>query len=154
MEKQNRYVDQWHLTVKPTGETYIHSCKSRLSLLQPQGASCSRSWQIPWKMHSCKIELAAVIDGNGEEKTLTRLMSLQKKMKKWCEQRCTRRWVSKESELNHLYMTSQQFGTHGWKEHRQICIEDLKFVVKPWNWRNRVHWVGRGSDKNSTRWPV
>ena len=67
-------------------------------------------------------------------------MSLQKKkMKKLCEAKVYQIWEPKESELNHLYMTSQQFGTHGWKEHCQICIEDLKFVVKPWNWRNRVH---------------
>ena len=61
LNEKAKQVDQWHLTVKSAGgaggrfsirlcsslETYIHSCKSRLSFLQPQGASCSRSWQTP-----------------------------------------------------------------------------------------------------------
>ena len=56
-----KQVDQWHFIVKPAGgaggrfsirlcsslETCIHSCKSRLSFLQPQGTSFSRSWQTP-----------------------------------------------------------------------------------------------------------
>ena len=53
-----------------------------------------------------------------------------------------------------FYMTSQQFGTRGRQEHHQICIEDLKFVKIPGTGETEyTEWV-RGSDKNSTRWPV
>ena len=42
-----------------------------------------------------------------------------------------------------FYMTSQQFGTCGWQEHHQICIEDLKFVKNPGTGETEyIEWVG------------